>query len=80
VAGSCTQEIWCRFKHPIGDFPRPTMSDLGDEEEDFSDVPDVRDVQPHMKRPRELHPKYKSTLCVSAAAHPADCPHSSPLP
>jgi hypothetical protein len=56
VAGSCTQEIWCRFKHPIGDFPRTDL----DEDEDFSMVPDVRDVQPNMKRPRELHPKYKS--------------------
>lgn len=50
--------MWCRFKHPVGQFP--CSKDHGDEEEDFTDIPDVRDVNPHMKRQRELHPKYKS--------------------
>jgi hypothetical protein len=55
--------MWCRFKHPVGQFPRAQELDseqLEDDEEDFSNVPDVRDVNPHMKRQRELHPKYKS--------------------
>jgi hypothetical protein len=62
VAGSCTQETWCRFKHPVGQFPISPQLGEDEEDEDYNDVPDVRDVEPHMKRQREQHPKYKSML------------------
>lgn len=63
LQGSCSQGMWCRFKHPIGDWPRDSeRSDTESQDEDamLDTLPDVRDVDSKWKRQRELHPKYKS--------------------
>jgi hypothetical protein len=60
VAGSCSQEMWCRFKHPVGHFPVRELTEAQVDDEEYNDIPDIRDADPNMRRQRELHPKYKS--------------------
>jgi hypothetical protein len=52
--------MWCRFKHPVGHFSVRELTEAQVDEEEYNDIPDIRDADPNMRRQRELHPKYKS--------------------
>lgn len=63
LQGSCSQGMWCRFKHPVGEWPRDgerSGAESQDEDALLDSLPDVRDIDSKWKRQRELHPKYKS--------------------